>query len=74
MNDSEQLRLIANPSLLANINNNTILSIDNFHTKLHKLLISEYNQIYISPQMTQKIEKYIHQEINQMMIQRIIKK
>ena len=71
----EQLRLIANPYLLANdkqvTQKNTIIA-TSFQDKLHQLIISEYNDIYISESFTIKICDYIHSEINEMMIDRIV--
>ena len=62
----DQLRLIANPYLLANdkqvTQKNTIIA-TSFQDKLHQLIISEYNDIYISESFTIKICDYIHSEI-----------
>ena len=69
----DELRLIANPQFIAT---DTITisthKKENFKDKLHNLLISEYPEIYIHPNISEKIQGYIHNEINNMMIQRII--
>ena len=70
----EDLRLIANPHLLANektkykeSNNNNI----QFTEKLNKLLSQEYN-IYLSDQIILKIKSNIDNEISNMNNERII--
>jgi len=68
----EQLRLIANPHLLANEQYTNHEINRTFHDKLHDLIISEYNEIYIPMILTDKIKQYIELEINNMMTHRII--
>tara|TARA_B100000963_G_scaffold258065_1_gene226453 strand:+ start:228 stop:518 length:291 start_codon:yes stop_codon:yes gene_type:complete len=71
----EQLRLIANPHLLANekqVSKTKIIIPNNFQDKLHQLINSEYNDIYIPESFTMKVFTYIHSEINNMMIDRIV--
>lgn len=72
----EQLRLIANPHLLANENDKQVSQTkiipNNFQDKLHQLINSEYNDIYIPESFTMKVFTYIHSEINNMMIDRIV--
>ena len=52
------------------INNHVINK--TFHEKLHALLVTEYNEIYIPIIITDKIKQYIDSEINDMMTRRII--
>ena len=67
------LRLIANPHFIAKDPLNILTqNKETFTDKLHNLLISEYPEIYIHPKISVKFQKYIHNEINNMMIQRII--
>tara|TARA_B100001123_G_C15168897_1_gene970535 strand:- start:905 stop:1186 length:282 start_codon:yes stop_codon:yes gene_type:complete len=68
----EQLRLIANPHLLANEQYTNHEISKTFHEKLHDVIISEYNEIYIPMILTNKIKQYIDLEINNMMTHRII--
>ena len=68
----EQLRLIANPYLLANEQYTNHVINKTFHEKLHALLVTEYNEIYIPMIITDKIKQYIDSEINDMMTHRII--
>ena len=69
----EQLRLIANPHLLANeqYTNHEINKYVNEYIQ-DDLIISEYNEIYIPMILTDKIKQYIDLEINNMMTHRII--
>ena len=67
----EDLRLIANPHLLANIKKNNISDI-NFIDKLKLLLREEYNNIYLSDTIIYKIKSIIDEEIYLLRINRII--
>lgn len=72
----EDLRLIANPHLLANENRdeqkNTIIINESFKDKLKKILSHEYSDIYLSEITINKIHDNIIYEINELMINRII--
>ena len=70
----EDLRLIANPLLLASDRRSRTTTIvnDSFKEKLHKLLSYEYSDIYLSENTINKIHDNITYEINELMINRII--
>ena len=67
----EDLRLIANPYLLANETINNISKID-FNDKLKNLLREEYNNIYLSDKTILKIKTIIDEEISLLRINQII--
>lgn len=73
MND-EQLRLIANPHLLVDepilqkINSKE----ETYLIQLCKLISSRYNDIFLSERFIMNIDKYIYEEIDKLMIERII--
>ena len=67
----EDLRLIANPYLLANEITNNISEI-NFNDKLKTLLREEYNNIYLSDTIIYKIKSIIDEEIYLLRINQII--
>ena len=67
----EDLRLIANPHLLANTKKNNISDI-NFIDKLKLLLREEYNNIYLSDTIIYKIKSIIDEEIYLLRINQII--
>tara|TARA_Y100000590_G_C15628138_1_gene980144 strand:- start:54 stop:332 length:279 start_codon:yes stop_codon:yes gene_type:complete len=67
----EDLRLIANPHLLANTKKNNISDI-NFIDKLKLLLREEYNNIYLSDPIIYKIKSIIDEEIYLLRINQII--
>ena len=67
----EDLRLIANPYLLANETINNISKID-FNDKLKNLLREEYNNIYLSDTIIYKIKSIIDEEIYLLRINQII--
>ena len=67
----EDLRLIANPYLLANETTNNISEID-FNDKLKTLLREEYNNIYLSDTIIYKIKSIIDEEIYLLRINQII--
>jgi len=68
----EDLRLIANPLLLASDSRSRTIVNESFKEKLHKLLSYEYSDIYLSDKTIDKIDDYIISEINELMINRII--
>jgi len=68
----ETLRLIANPTLLANEKKRQKVVRDTFHDKLGNLLKSEYSDIYLSDQTIGRLRELIKNEINNLMIDRII--
>ena len=67
----EDLRLIANPYLLANEITNNISEI-NFNDKFKILLREEYNNIYLSDTIIYKIKSIIDEEIYLLRINQII--
>ena len=67
----EDLRLIANPYLLANETINNISKID-FNDKLKNLLREEYNNIYLSDKTIYKIKFIIDEEIYSLRINQIV--
>jgi hypothetical protein len=71
-NTKDSLRLIANPNLLANEKKRQKVVRDTFHDKLGTLLKGEYSDIYLSDQTIEKIRKVIKNEINNLMIDRIV--
>ena len=68
----ETLRLIANPTLLANEKKRQKVVRDTFHDKLGNLLKSEYSDVYLSDQTVEKIRGVIKNEINNLMIDRLV--
>jgi len=70
-NRKETLRLIANPILLAN-EKRQVISKNSFHDKLADLLKDQYSDIYLSDQTIEKIRSMIKDEINNLMIDRIV--
>ena len=70
-NTKDSLRLIANPNLLANEKRQKVVR-DTFHDKLGTLLKGEYSDIYLSDQTIEKIRKVIKNEINNLMVDRIV--
>ena len=70
----EQLRLIANPNLLVDepilqeINSKE----ETYLIQLNKLISNQYNGIFLSEKFIMNIDKYIYEEIDKLMIQRII--
>ena len=67
----EDLRLIANPHLLANETTNNISEID-FNDKLKILLREEYNNIYLPDNIIYKIKNIIDEEIYSLRINQIV--
>jgi len=67
----EDLRLIANPYLLANETTNNISEID-FNDKLKILLREEYNNIYLPDNIIYKIKNIIDEEIYSLRINQIV--
>lgn len=67
----EDLRLIANPHLLANTKKKNISELD-FNDKLKLLLREEYNNIYLSDKIIYKIKFIIDEEIYSLRINQII--
>ena len=67
----EDLRLIANPYLLANETTNNISEID-FNDKLKTLLREEYNNIYLPDNIIYKIKNIIDEEIYSLRINQIV--
>ena len=67
----EDLRLIANPYLLANETTNNISEID-FNDKLKTLLREEYNNIYLPDNIIYKIKNIIDKEIYSLRMNQIV--
>jgi len=67
----EDLRLIANPYLLANEITNNISEI-NFNDKFKILLREEYNNIYLPDNIIFKIKNIIDEEIYSLRINQIV--
>ena len=69
----EDLRLIANPHLLADdVKKNPIKRDNLFLERLKDLLREEYQNIYLSEKTINKIKLHIDTEINNLMIDRIV--
>ena len=67
----DDLRLIANPYLLANEITNNISELD-FNNKLKLLLREEYNNIYLPDNIIYKIKNIIDEEIYSLRINQIV--
>ena len=67
----DDLRLIANPYLLANEITNNISELD-FNNKLKTLLREEYNNIYLPDNIIYKIKNIIDEEIYSLRINQIV--